>query len=87
MESKNRKSLTVYVSSGGRNSELKSQAHNPQVTGSNPVQGGLEEKRHPFRCLKVAGLRFELRTFRVHHAAPATVRCEPVSDGEKTLLV
>ena len=24
---------------GGRNSELKSQAHNLQVTGSNPVQG------------------------------------------------
>jgi len=38
---------------------------NPQILGSNPVQGGLEGKRHPFRCLKVAGLRFELRTFRL----------------------
>jgi len=37
------------------------QAHNPQIPGSNPKQGGLEEKRHPFRCLKVAGLGFEFR--------------------------
>ncbi|MBE9534246.1 MAG: hypothetical protein IMF03_04535 [Proteobacteria bacterium] len=49
------KSLTVYISSGGlklRAQELGSHRTvagaarcNPQDTGSNPVQGGLEEKR------------------------------------------
>jgi len=30
----------------------------PEISGSNPIQGGLEGKRHPRGCLKVAGLRF-----------------------------
>jgi hypothetical protein len=38
----------------------------------------LPAKKAPSKALRsqVAGLRFELRTFRLHRAAPATMRCE-----------
>ncbi len=56
----------------------------PRYLGSNPVQRGLEGKRHPFRCLIGSGAqirlsrakRGKLRTFRLHRTVPVTARCE-----------
>jgi hypothetical protein len=36
-------------------------AQDSQIVGPTPIQVDLEGKRHPFGCLKTAGLGFELR--------------------------
>jgi len=54
---------------------------NRQILGSNPVQGGLEEKWHPFRCLKVAGLRFACPERSVGNLGPSGYEFESENRG------
>jgi hypothetical protein len=95
MNSKIFESLTVYISFRGPKfiaQELGSHRTvagaarcNPQVVGSSPIQGGLEEKKHPQGCFKVAGLRFRSPRNIVEGGLSRALRCTPLGRGLRPL--